>query len=138
MKKHPVDVSIAKRRTKSLRDCLAANTALLNNFEIVATALIALLFFREAVGRRLWAAIGLVTVASILLSLDGGSVGEAFHFSKGSLLVLGATVCWGLENNCTRQIADRDPMQIVTVRGCRHRAPARCAYCLLYGWGAGV
>ena len=36
-----------------LRDCLAANTALLNNFEIVATALIALLFFREAVGRRL-------------------------------------------------------------------------------------
>lgn len=81
MKKHPVDVSIAKRRTKSLRDCLAANTALLNNFEIVATTLIALLFFREAVGRRLWAAIGLVTVANILLSLDGGSVGEAFHFS---------------------------------------------------------
>jgi len=40
VKKHPVDVSIAKRRTKSLRDCLAANTALLNNFEIVATALI--------------------------------------------------------------------------------------------------
>ena len=117
MKKHPVDVSIAKRRTKSLRDCLAANTALLNNFEIVATALIALLFFREAVGRRLWAAIGLVTVASILLSLDRGSVGEAFHFSKGSLLVLGTTVCWGLENNCTRQIADRDPMQIVTVKG---------------------
>ena len=36
-----------------LRDCLAANTALLNNFEIVATALIALLFFREAVGRRM-------------------------------------------------------------------------------------
>ena len=68
-------------------------------------------------GRRLWAAIGLVTVASIMLSLDGGSVGEAFLFSKGSLLVLGATVCWGLENNCTRQIADRDPMQIVTVKG---------------------
>lgn len=100
-----------------LRDCLAANTALLNNFEIVATALIALLFFREAVGRRLWLAISMVTAASILLSLDGGSVGEAFSFSKGSLLVLGTTVCWGLENNCTRQIADRDPMQIVTVKG---------------------
>ncbi|MBR2168141.1 MAG: hypothetical protein IJ920_07540 [Paludibacteraceae bacterium] len=28
-------------------------TAMLNNFEIVATALIALLFFREEVGRRL-------------------------------------------------------------------------------------
>lgn len=30
------------------------------------------------------------------------AVGEAFHFSRGSLLVLGDTVCWGLENNCTR------------------------------------
>lgn len=100
-----------------LKTCSAANTSLLNNFEIVATALIALLFFSEAVGRRLWLAIALVTVASILLSLDDGSLGEALTFSRGSLLVLGATVCWGLENNCTRQIADRDPMQIVTIKG---------------------
>lgn len=42
---------------------------------------------------------------------------EALTFSRGSLLVLGATICWGLENSCTRQIADRDPMEIVTVKG---------------------
>jgi drug/metabolite transporter (DMT)-like permease len=95
----------------------AANTALLNNFEIVATALIALLFFREKVGKRLWAAIALVEAASILLSLDNTSATEALRFSKGSLLVLGATVYWGLENNCTRRIADKDPMEIVTVKG---------------------
>ena len=100
-----------------LRINSAANTALLNNFEIVATALIALLFFREKVGKRLWIAIALVTVACILLSLDGSSAADALRFSKGSLLVLGATVCWGLENNCTRRIADKDPMQIVTVKG---------------------
>ncbi len=100
-----------------LKTCTASNTSLLNNFEIVATAIIALVFFGEAVGRRLWIAIVFVTVASILLSLDGGSLGEAFTFSQGSLLVLGATVCWGLENNCTRQIADRDPMEIVTIKG---------------------
>jgi drug/metabolite transporter (DMT)-like permease len=100
-----------------LRTCSAANTSLLNNFEIVATALIALLFFGEAVGRRLWTAIVLVTAASILLSLDDSSIGEALTFSRGSLLVLGATICWGLENNCTRQIADRDPMEIVTIKG---------------------
>lgn len=100
-----------------LRINSAANTALLNNFEIVATALIALLFFREKVGKRLWAAIALVTVASILLSLEGSSAADALRFSKGSLLVLGATVCWGLENNCTRRIADKDPMEIVTVKG---------------------
>lgn len=100
-----------------LRTCSAANTSLLNNFEIVATALIVLLFFGEAVGRRLWTAIALVTAASILLSLDDSSIGEALTFSRGSLLVLGATICWGLENNCTRQIADRDPMEIVTIKG---------------------
>ena len=100
-----------------LKTCSAANTSLLNNFEIVATAIIALLFFGELVSRRLWIAIAFVTIASILLSLDDGNIGEALTFSRGSLLVLGATVCWGLENNCTRQIAERDPMEIVTIKG---------------------
>lgn len=100
-----------------LKTCSAANTSLLNNFEIVATAIIALLFFGEVVSRRLWIAIAFVTIASILLSLDDGSIGEALTFSRGSLLVLGATVCWGLENNCTRQIAKREPMEIVTIKG---------------------
>lgn len=100
-----------------LKTCTASNTSLLNNFEIVATALIALLFFGEKVRRKLWMAISLVTIASILLSLEDGSMTEALTFSRGSMLVLGATICWGLENNCTRQIADRDPMEIVTVKG---------------------
>jgi len=100
-----------------LKSCTAANTSLLNNFEIVATAIIALLFFGEAVSRRLWTAIAFVTTASILLSLDDSSIGEALNFSRGSLLVLGAIICWGLENNCTRQIADRNPMEIVTTKG---------------------
>ena len=49
----------------------SANASLLNNFEIVATSLIALLVFREVLSRRLWAAIILVTLASILLSFEG-------------------------------------------------------------------
>lgn len=92
----------------------AANASLLNNFEIVATAVIALAVFGETVGKRLWAAIALITLSSILLTLD---TAEGFSFSFGSLLVLGATVCWGIENNCTRQIADKDPLQIVMVKG---------------------
>lgn len=92
----------------------AANVSLLNNFEIVATAVIALAVFGETVRKRLWTAIALITLSSILLSLD---TAEGFSFSFGSLLVLGATVCWGIENNCTRQIADKDPLQIVMVKG---------------------
>lgn len=97
-----------------LKTAIAANASLLNNFEIVATALIAMLFFHERVGRTLWIAIAFVTAASILLTLEGSG---ALSFNVGSLLVLGATCCWGLENNCTRQIADKDPMEIVTIKG---------------------
>lgn len=92
----------------------AANASLLNNFEIVATALIALLAFGEVISRRLWAAIGLVTLSSILLSVeDAGS----FSFSIGSVFVLLVCTCWGLENNCTRSISDKDPLQIVVIKG---------------------
>lgn len=92
----------------------AANVSLLNNFEIVATALIALGLFGERISRRLWAAIVFVTVSSILLSVEDSS---SFSFSLGSVFVLLACTCWGLENNCTRSIADKDPLQIVVVKG---------------------
>ena len=36
----------------------ADNASLLNNFEIVATSLIALFVFKEAIGRRMWIEIG--------------------------------------------------------------------------------
>ena len=92
----------------------AASASLLNNFEIVATAVIALMVFGEAVDKRLWVAIALITLSSILLTLD---TAEGLSFSFGSLLVLGATICWGIENNCTRQIANKDPLQIVMIKG---------------------
>lgn len=92
----------------------AANASLLGNFEIVATTLIALLVFKEAVSKRLWTAIALITVSSILLSFEGTG---SFHFSYGSLFVLLATVCWGLENNCTRKISNKSTYEIVVLKG---------------------
>ncbi|MGN0975039.1 MAG: EamA family transporter, partial [Gemmiger sp.] len=41
----------------------AANASLLNNFEIVATSLIALLVFHEQISPRLWLGIGAITVS---------------------------------------------------------------------------
>ena len=92
----------------------AANASLLNNFEIVATALIALLVFREQISKRLWASIFLVTVSSILLTVDDIS---SFSFSIGSVFVLLACVCWGFENNCTRMLSQKDPLEIVIIKG---------------------
>lgn len=92
-----------------------ANVSLLNNFEIVATSLIALVVFREVISKQLWLAIGLVTLASILLSLEPGGT---LRFDQGSLLVLGACLCWGFENNCTRKISHKSSQEIVVIKGC--------------------
>ena len=92
----------------------SANASLLGNFEIVATTLIALLFFKETVSKRLWTAILFITISSIILSFEGSG---SFHFSIGSLFVLLATICWGMENNCTRKISEKSTYQIVTIKG---------------------
>ena len=92
----------------------SANASLLGNFEIVATTVIALILFKEAVTKRLWLAIGLITLSSILLSFEGT---DSFHFSYGSLLEIMATVCWGLENNCTRELSSKSTYQIVMLKG---------------------
>lgn len=92
----------------------SSNASLLGNFEIVATTVIALCIFKERVSGRLWAAIGFITLSSIILSFGGSG---SFNFSVGSLFVLGATVCWGFENNCTRNISEKSTHQIVTIKG---------------------
>ena len=92
----------------------AANVSLLNNFEIVATSIIALVVFGEAISARLWVAIALVTAASAVLSFEGAG---AFQFNLGSVFVLGACLCWGFENNCTKRISNKSSVEIVVIKG---------------------
>lgn len=91
-----------------------ANVSLLNNFEIVATSLIALFLFKEPISKKLWCAIFLITLSSIILSVEDMS---SFSFSFGSIFVLLACICWGLENNCTRKLSVKDPLEVVIIKG---------------------
>lgn len=92
----------------------AANASLLNNFEIVTTVVIAFLIFREAVDRRLWVAILLIVAASIILTVEDLN---SFAFSAGSILVLLAYFAWSFENNCTRMLSLKNPIEIVVIKG---------------------
>ena len=105
----PILLMLGIARTNS------ANVSLLNNFEIVATSLIAFFIFKEVLTRRLCAAILLVTLASIILGFEGAG---SFVLNTGSLFVLGACVCWGFENNCTRMISSKSSVEIVIIKGC--------------------
>ena len=104
----PILLMIGLSRTNS------ANASLLNNFEIVATSIIALLAFMEVLSKRLTAAISLVTLASVILGFESKS---SFQFNTGSLFVLGAACCWGLENNCTRMLSSKSSVHVTTIKG---------------------
>lgn len=97
-----------------LLESASSGASLLNNFEIVCTSLIALLVFKESVSKRMWLAIFLITLSSFVLSVE--DVGS-FSFSWGAILVLLATLCWGLENNCTKNLSGKNTYQVVFLKG---------------------
>lgn len=105
----PILLMLGIARTNS------ANVSLLNNFEIVATSMIAFMVFKEVISLRLWIVILMVVTASIILSFEGMG---AFTLNEGSLLVLGACICWGFENNCTKMISNKSSTEIVVIKGC--------------------
>ncbi|MGN0181761.1 MAG: DMT family transporter [Candidatus Ornithomonoglobus sp.] len=105
----PILLMLGIARTNS------ANASLLNNFEIVATSLIALLIFKEVLSKRLVIAVIMVTLASVILGFEGA---DSFKFNTGSLFVIGACICWGLENNCTKMLSNKSSVEIVTIKGC--------------------
>ena len=98
----------------SLQNTPASTASLLLNFEGVGTTLIALLFFKEAISRRAWTAIIVITLASIFLSTN---LGEGFRLSLGALGIILACVLWGVDNNFTRNISGKDPLAIVAWKG---------------------
>ncbi len=98
----------------SLQNTPASTASLLLNFEGVGTTVIALLFFKEAISRRAWTAIIVITLASIFLSTN---FTEGFGISLGALGIILACVLWGLDNNFTRNISGKDPLAIVAWKG---------------------
>jgi len=91
----------------------AASASLLLNLEGLVTMGIAWLVLRENVDRRLLIGAFAILAGAVLLSWTGGSV----HPDTGALLVAGACVAWGIDNNVTRSLSRADPMQVTAVKG---------------------
>jgi len=89
-------------------------TSLLLNLEGIFTAVIAVIFFDEKAGKRLWLALMCMTVAGVFLTWDSSQ--SKFNF-LGPLLVTFAMLCWGIDNNLTRNISTRNPIQITRIKG---------------------
>jgi drug/metabolite transporter (DMT)-like permease len=90
----------------------AATGSLLLNFELVATLTIAAVVFREHLGRRLITAAALIGLAGVLLAWQPGVA-----FDIGGLLIIGACLCWGIDNSVTARLDQLSPEQITFTKG---------------------
>jgi len=90
------------------------SASLLLNLEGLATAIIAIFFFKENAGKRFWLALVCMTIAGVFLAWDPGQ--SEFSIAR-PLLIIFAMVCWGIDNNLTRNISDKDPVQITRIKG---------------------
>ncbi len=98
----------------SLKITPASTASLLLNFEGVATTLIAVTLFKESADKKVWTAIIIITLSSIILSWD--FTGK-WGISIGSLGIIAACFCWGIDNNFTGKISAKDPFTIVIIKG---------------------
>lgn len=92
----------------------ASGASLLLNAEGVFTAFLAWMAFRENFDRRI--ALGMVSIAAgaILLSWPGKADFAGF---LPALLILGACLAWGIDNNLTRKVSLNDATWIASVKG---------------------
>jgi drug/metabolite transporter (DMT)-like permease len=90
----------------------SASVSLWLNLETVATAVLGALLFREHIGPRVWLASGLVVGAGVLLAAPDG-----FQLAPAAILVAGACLCWGLDNNLTAVVDGFTPEQTTLAKG---------------------
>jgi drug/metabolite transporter (DMT)-like permease len=89
--------------------------ALLLNLEAVLTVLLARAFFGEPIGRRVAIAVACMAAGGAALTLDS-SAGTQVGL-LGLLAVVGATAAWATDNTLTRPLAERNPFQVILVKG---------------------
>lgn len=92
----------------------AGTASLLLNGELIMTAVIAGIFFAEPLGKRTLLAATLILAGGLIISLHPG---DRFGISSGAVLILGACICWGIDNNVTRLLSGRDPAGIGIIKG---------------------
>ena len=91
----------------------AASASLLLNLEGLATMAIAWLVFHENVDARLFAGAMAILAGAVVLSWQG----RGLALDEGALLVGGACLAWGIDNNLTRKLSSADPVSIAAIKG---------------------
>jgi len=114
-----------------LKAASAASVSLWLPLELVATAVLGRLLFKDHLGRLGWLGMAGVVVASVLLSSGEGTSGIA-----AGLLILLACVCWGFDNNFTALIDGITPAQSTFWKGLAAGLTNLAIGLVIYGFNA--
>ncbi len=98
-----------------LQHTSGAGASLMLTLEAVFTAVLARLWYHEALDRRVMLAMTLLTLGAMALVLDRAESGATPML--GLLAVTLATAAWGVDNTLSRAVAARDPGQVVMFKG---------------------
>ena len=98
---------------EALKIVSAGVVSLLLVFEIIMTSIFAYLIFKEPIENNELVSIVLIIIGFVILNLDINSISQ---ISISSLLVIGACISWGLENNVTSLLSSKEPALFTSVK----------------------
>lgn len=93
----------------------ASSAALLLNAEGVLTALIAWFIFRENFDARIALGMAAIVGGAVVLAMPASAEGGGSGWAP--LLIVGACLCWAIDNNLTRRVSLADPVAIAAIKG---------------------
>lgn len=104
------DILAALFIVESLKYIDASTVSLISILEISFTIVISHFIFKTKISKNLIIAVILVSIGGFLLSFDSST---EFKLSIASMLTVFATACWGLENNLTAKVSDKNPLLLI-------------------------
>lgn len=95
-----------------LQTANAASVSIWLNMELVATALLGILFFKDALDKYALTGVILTILAGIITSF-----GEGMSGISSGLLITAACFCWGVDNHLTALIDGATPQTVTFIKG---------------------
>lgn len=93
----------------------ASTASLLLNLEAVLTAIIAWVVFKENADRRIVLGMLAIVAGGVVLAWPDGQGGATDWL--GPLAIVGACLCWAIDNNLTRRVSASDALFIAGTKG---------------------
>lgn len=90
----------------------ASSVSLWLNLELVATAILGIVFFKDHLGKNAWIGVFIAVFAGLLLTYHEGNTGI-----MAILFITFACVCWGFDNHYTALIDGITSTQITFLKG---------------------